>query len=124
MGVSDIAKQAPSAIRLFGTRLPVALRALDETDKVHPSEPHWYLALLGTDPDHQGKGYGTAAISPVLDICDRDGTPAYLESSKEQNVPFYERHGFEVTSTLDLSKGKGPRLWLMWREPRPPEDPA
>jgi hypothetical protein len=26
-----------------------------------------------------------------------------------------------VTGTHDIAKGKGPRLWLMWREPRVPE---
>jgi len=47
---------------------------------------------------------------------DAEGLPAYLESSKESNVPFYERHGFAVTETFDLPDG--PRLWLMWRDPR------
>jgi hypothetical protein len=25
----------------------------------HPSEPHWYLPLLGVDPLHHGKGFGS-----------------------------------------------------------------
>ena len=26
--------------------------------KYHPTEPHWYLPLIGVDPAHQGKGHG------------------------------------------------------------------
>ena len=84
----------------------------------HPaSPPHWHLAVLGTEPEAQGKGRGSSVLQPVLDRCDRDGEPAYLESSKEGNVPFYERHGFRVTERLDVPKG-GPSLWLMWRDPQ------
>jgi hypothetical protein len=54
-------------------------------------------------------------MGPVLERCDREGEPAYLESSKEQNIPFYSRHGFEVTGQLDLPDG--PSMWPMWREP-------
>ncbi len=106
------------SIRLFGTRTPTALSVLSSMEKKHPREPHWYLAVLGTDPQHQGKGHGSAVLQPVLDRCDLEGVPAYLESSKEANVPFYERHGFQVTGTHDFPKG--PRIWLMWRDPRPP----
>lgn len=120
-GLVDVARLAPSSLRLFGTKVVQALSVLEEVDKHHPTEPHWYLAFLGTDPVHQGKGLGSSVLRPVLDRCDHDEVPAYLESSKESNVPFYERHGFEVTGTVDLAKGKGPRMWLMWREPQLPE---
>ena len=56
-------------------------------------------------------------MRPVLEECDRDGIPAYLESSKERNVPLYERNGFRVQRTVDVPSG-GPRIWLMWRDPR------
>ncbi len=109
--------------RVFGLRLPISVVTLEKAEKLHPRAPHWYLALLGTDPDRQGSGLGSAALQPVLDLCDTEGQAAYLESSKEGNVPFYERHGFEVTGTVDLGRGgTGPRLWLMWREPRPPTE--
>src|SRR5213078_4575676 len=64
---------------------------------------------LGTDPPRQGEGIGSALLAPVLELCDRDHVPAYLESSKEQNVAFYSRHGFRVTDELHLPKG--PPVW-------------
>lgn len=118
-GPLTIAGLAPSALHLFGTRLPKALKTLDEIDREHPKQPHWYLGMLGTDPDHQGKGIGSAVLRPILDRCDREGLPAYLESSKEANIAFYERHGFKLTGQHDFSGG--PSVWLMWRDPVPPE---
>jgi hypothetical protein len=43
--------------------------------------------------------------------------PAYPESIKAENVPYYQRFGFEVTGELDVPGG-GPTLWPMWRPPR------
>lgn len=105
------------SVRLFGTGLPRAMRNLSAMEKLHPKDPlHWYLAILGTDPAHQGSGVGGALISAVTDRCDQQGLGAYLESSKERNVPFYARHGFEVREQLELPGA--PPMWLMWREPR------
>jgi len=98
----------------FGRRLPIALRSLALIEKHHPKEPHWYLAVLGTAPHRQGTGVGSALLQPVLDRCDEEGLPAYLESSKESNLAFYHRHGFEVTEKLNLPGG-GPPVWGMWR---------
>ena len=53
----------------------------------------------------------------MLDRCDAEGMPAYLESSNVRNVPFYGRHGFEVTGEIDLGKG-APTVTAMWRNPR------
>jgi ribosomal protein S18 acetylase RimI-like enzyme len=74
--------------------------------------------VLGTAAGSQGKGVGSAVLAPVLKRCDEDGIGAYLESSKESNIAFYNRHGFEVTRELPLPSG-GPSVWLMWREPKP-----
>jgi GNAT superfamily N-acetyltransferase len=107
----------PTHVRLMGRRTLIGLQSLGEAEKQHPKEPHWYLAVLGTQPAFQGKGIGSALLGPVLERCDRVGLPAYLESSKEQNIPFYRRHGFEVTGEIKLGK-TGPTVWPMWRPPR------
>lgn len=91
------------------------IRLSDRTSAVRMSEPHYYLAALGTDPAHQGKGIGSALMQPVLDRCDREGTPAYLESSKAANVPFYQKHGFEIQEEIQIPDG--PTVWAMARPP-------
>ncbi|MEH3143067.1 MAG: GNAT family N-acetyltransferase [Mycobacterium kyogaense] len=83
----------------------------------HPEEPHWYLAVIGSDPDVRGAGFGQALMASRLDRCDAEGAPAYLESTKESNVPYYLRFGFEVTGEL-VVPGGGPPMWQMWRAPR------
>jgi GNAT superfamily N-acetyltransferase len=101
---------------LVRTRIGTLAEGWAMIDRLHPREPHWYLAILGTEPDSQGRGIGSALLRPVLEDCDRNEVPAYLESSKEANLDFYGRHGFRVTGTLDLPDG--PRVWSMWRDPR------
>jgi len=113
-----ILRHAPDLVRALGRHSVRALLALDHVDRQHPHQPpHWYLGVLGTSPAHQGKGIGSALLGPVLERCDREGLSAYLESSKESNLAFYGRQGFEVTGEIQLPFG-GPRVWAMWREPR------
>ena len=107
----------PAIARAFRGRLRAA-RALGEQMKaVHPEEPHWYLAVIGSDPAVRGGGYGAALLRSRLDRCDAEGAPAYLESSSPDNVPYYLRFGFEVTGEI-VVPGGGPTLWPMWRAPR------
>ena len=111
-------RHLPRALAALGPAGFARMLSMADVEKLHPAEPHYYLAVLGTDPAHQGKGLGSAAMAPVFERADSEGTACYLESSKEDNLAFYHRHGFEVTGTHDLGGGKGPRLWLKWREPR------
>ncbi len=94
-----------------------AFEVLGRMEEKHPVEPHYYLFLLGTRPERQGQGLGTALMKPVLDTCDRDAVPAYLEATSEGNKRLYLRNGFEVTDEIRLPDG--PTLWCMWRAPRP-----
>jgi GNAT superfamily N-acetyltransferase len=106
---------APSLVAAFGIwhTLDVA-RAVRIISSHHPHEPHWYLFVLGVDPPMQGRGLGSTLMAPILDRCDREGLPAYLETGLRRNIPFYERHGFRVLSELTILDA--PPLWPMWRE--------
>ncbi len=86
--------------------------------EVHPVDrAHEYLWMIAVAPARQGEGLGTALIQHVLDRCDREGLPAYLEASSARSTRLYERLGFASTGrTVDLPDG--PRMWPMWREPR------
>lgn len=109
-------RQAPGILRALSTRLPAGLRALARIERNHPHEPHWYLAVIGTDPPAQGHGLGAALLGSRLARCDAAGLPAYLESSNPDNIPFYEKHGFRVTRELPMPS-TCPPVWLMWRTP-------
>lgn len=106
----------PSMIRAFGTRVAVGGEVAETMKRHHPAEPHWYLAVIGTDPAVRGTGLGHALMRSRLERCDAEHAPAYLESSKPENVPYYERFGFEVTKEIVIPNG-GPSLWAMWRNP-------
>ena len=114
--VSQIARNAPAFVTVFGKRFIPNLGVLGLLEKNHPTDPHYYLEFIGTDPQHQGKGMGGALMQPMIDRCDREGVGAYLESSKESNLAFYGRFGFEVTKVL--THKAGPQQWLMWRDPK------
>jgi len=77
--------------------------------------------LIGADPAAQGQGQGAALLRSGLAKADAAGLPAYLESSKAANLPFYEHFGFTVREEVQPPEN-GPTLWAMWREPRRPAD--
>jgi ribosomal protein S18 acetylase RimI-like enzyme len=82
----------------------------------HPAEPHWYLPMIGVDPAHQGRGYGSALLQHGLLQCDKAHVPAYLESSNPANVPLYARHDFVVLGTIQV--GSSPTIIPMLRAAR------
>jgi ribosomal protein S18 acetylase RimI-like enzyme len=108
-------RSLPGYARTLRSRFAVASQTYNEILRTHPHRPHWYLSGIGTDPQAQGTGVGSELMRSRLARCDGEGLPAYLESSNERNVPFYQQHGFTVTREVTISGG-GPRLWLMWRD--------
>jgi ribosomal protein S18 acetylase RimI-like enzyme len=88
---------------------------LEQMGSYHPTEPHWYLPMLGVDPALQGNGYGSALMKHALISCDRENKLAYLESSNPRNISLYQRHGFELLGTIQA--GSSPSIFPMLRKP-------
>lgn len=105
----------PRYAQIFGRRLPRALGVLTRLEKDHPRTPHVYFPYIGVAPAAQGRGLGTALMAPVLERCDRDRLPAYLEASNPDCARLYERLGFR---TVDEIRPLGaPPIRLMLRDP-------
>ena len=48
----------PGLFLAFGRSLQRGLVVEELMKEAHPEEPHWYLAIIGSDPDVRGKGFG------------------------------------------------------------------
>ena len=89
------------------------LRIDREMRSTHISHPHVYLWFLATAPAHQGRGVGRALLDDLHSHAAEIDTPCYLEASKEDNVPYYERSGYEVIG--EVAVPDAPKLWRMER---------
>ncbi|MFD9883462.1 GNAT family N-acetyltransferase [Streptomyces alboflavus] len=107
----------PLIEELAGDRASAFAAAQRALDPHRPREPVWFLATVGVAPDAQGQGLGGVVVGAGLEAADRAGHPAFLETSSERNVRFYERLGFTVTAEVELPDD-GPRTWCMRRQPR------
>lgn len=120
-GVPDLSPEWESAAaeataQVCGERAALIDEGWELFAATRPSEPHWYLSLLATDPRHRGRGVGMALVEQVLARVDADHLPAYLESTNPGNLARYGRVGFELVGHFDLPSG--PRVDRMWRDAR------
>ncbi|MGD6743370.1 GNAT family N-acetyltransferase [Streptomyces sp. BH106] len=113
-GDEDVPAQVREAVDPDNVRVEQIARW---TEQAHPvGRAHAYLWMIGVTPERQGQGLGTALMAPVLERCDREGLPAYLEASNPRSRELYERLGFTFTGT-PIELPDGPTIWPMWREP-------
>ena len=90
--------------------------ALDELfDKHHPHDPHWHLAFLAVHPDQQAHGLGGVLMRRTHDELDRNGVPAYLEATNENNVRLYRRYGYADMDPFEMLLPDGTPFFRMWR---------
>jgi GNAT superfamily N-acetyltransferase len=113
----DEAQVEPLLRELVGSHADDVLVLLDRFDASHPHDaPHYYLSLLGTHPDHRGRGKGMGLLAANLAEIDEQGVPVYLESSNRANDHRYERLGFVQVGEFAAPSG-GPTVACMWRDP-------
>ncbi|HXC52518.1 MAG TPA: GNAT family N-acetyltransferase [Candidatus Limnocylindrales bacterium] len=92
------------------------LGTFEKMEHAHPDEAHWYLPLIGVEPNAQGKGIGAELMRYAVARCDQEKALAYLESSNPRNIALYRRFGFEEIGELQV--GAGPLVTPMLRRPR------
>ncbi len=115
---ADEARLEPLVRELVGSHADEVLALFERFDANHPRrEPHFYLSLLGTHPDHRGQGKGMRLLAANLASIDELRLPAYLESSNRANDRLYERAGFVGIGEFATS-GDGPTVGCMWRDSR------
>jgi GNAT superfamily N-acetyltransferase len=83
-------------------------------DDAHPTEPHFYLSLLATNPAARGRGLGMDLVRDGLTRIDALRMPAYLESSNPAaNDARYRSVGFEPIGQVVMPSGH--MVTTMWR---------
>ncbi len=81
-----------------------------------PPEPLLYLSHIGVVPERQGEGLGNALMRDGLAGGDRLRVPTWLETSRVDNMAYYERFGFRSVMDEDPPVG-GPHIWFVRRDP-------
>jgi ribosomal protein S18 acetylase RimI-like enzyme len=81
--------------------------------KSRPSDPHYYLGVIGVHPDMHGRGIGTQLLRSFCDLSRNDplSCGVYLETAEESNLRFYQRAGFVETGRGRLGRAT---LWCMY----------
>ena len=115
-GVEDDEQMGAALGEISGRYAQTLFEIFERMGEKHPRQPHHYLFLLGTRPEWRCQGIGSALMRTVLERCDRDAMPAYLEATSEGNKSLYLRHGFKVVGEIKLPDG--PSMWPMWRTPK------
>jgi len=116
-GTLEFLRSVLPLIATFGTALPRGLKVQGSIDANRPKGRFWYLHYVGVRPEHQGKGHGGRIIRAQATVADAEGLPCWLETATPENVPLYERLGFETQVEWDVPGG-GPHFWGMTRSAR------
>jgi len=92
------------------------LELLDRFEEARPSDPHYYLTLLGVRDDRRGRGVGMRLLASNLERSDAEGMPAYLESSNAANDHRYEALGFRRIGEFK-TPDDAVMIGTFWRDP-------
>jgi hypothetical protein len=85
MSAGENARMFAAMLRTFRAGLPRAVRWFSTLESGHPTEPHYYLSALGVAPG-AGRQAVEALLDPVLERCDSEGIPAYLETGRPHSA--------------------------------------
>jgi ribosomal protein S18 acetylase RimI-like enzyme len=94
-------KLAVSVIGL--SRVGQVLARESKIKAFHPKQPFSYLWFIGVNPKFQNSGKGSRLLEEIIKHSERDNRPIYLETSVDRNLPWYQKFGFEIFQSFDLT---------------------
>jgi GNAT superfamily N-acetyltransferase len=115
MGNKPAATSAPHTLKRAYVRLRDCLEAdafermaafEAVSDRIEPDYPHFFLGMLGVNPNHQGKGYAAALIERFRDLSAADcrSKAVVLSTEDPNNLPFYKKMGFHVIADAEVGE--------------------
>ncbi|CAN5703404.1 GNAT family N-acetyltransferase [soil metagenome] len=113
-------RTAPDMFRIMARSprsLPRLICFASAMAELHPTQPYWYLEVIGVDPAAQGMGIGARLLKHGIALADEAGQACYLETMTERNVAWYEEFGFEARKSEVSFVPNGPPNWTMLRRP-------
>ncbi len=81
-------------------------------EKTRGKEQISCLWFIGVDPEGQHKGIGSELLQSIVAYSTKQSRPVYLETSNEQNLPWYKKFGFNIYAEKSL----GHMLYFLKRE--------
>jgi len=111
MSAFEKLKTVPRMMTMLGSSATKALKMLSTWEKQDPKKPHMHIGPLGVLPEMQGNGVGSKLMQACLAYADGENLPSYLETDRDRNVPFYEKHGFKVIGEEDILGVKNRYMW-------------
>lgn len=89
---------------------------VEQKKKNMGDRPYWYCWILGTDPQFQKQGFGSAVMQHTFDLAKQDGLPCYLETVNPASKTVHEKKGYQLLSQIPL-QGSGHELFMMLKKP-------
>ena len=80
------------------------------------NRPHYYLWGLAVNPNLKKTGIGSILLKFALEKAAKEKMPVYLETHDEKNLPYYQKHNFDLIHSAIIPKHHLP-FWCMLREP-------
>jgi GNAT superfamily N-acetyltransferase len=103
----------------FGLKKVKAISKLESIiQKGYPKDkPFYYLFIIGTSKTGRGKGLSSILLNTILEQADINRIPVYLETANSNNLPIYNRKGFEVYKEIPVLGDNPITLYSMSRVP-------
>jgi len=92
-----------------------ALKVSGQWEKEHKKMPerHYYLMVIGVEPEFQQQGIGSLLMMEGLYKADKEKLECFLETVTPEDVRFYKKHQFEVAVNNGFAVDD--QFWLMKR---------